>query len=96
MPGQAEAEVEVNRWGGSQTDPRFLLNLTLTLAYLDALRALTRRVKREIRRDAVLGFITPLVTALLSAEVAFRNAVVASETCFWLRAATVFLMRPLM
>jgi hypothetical protein len=41
--------------------------------------ALTRRVRREIRLDAVFGFKTPFVTAFASAAVASRSEVFASS-----------------
>ena len=47
--------------------------------YAEAVIAFTRTVSRETRREAVLGFKTPLVTALLNAEVASRRVALASS-----------------
>lgn len=53
--------------------------------------ALTRRVKREIRLEAVFGFKTPFVTALASAAVASRSEVLASPALLAPRASWTFL-----
>ena len=47
----------------------------------------------EMRREAVFGFITPLVTALLRADVATRNEVFASSTFLSATAVWTFFAR---
>ena len=47
--------------------------------YAEAVIAFTRTVSRDTRREAVLGFRTPLVTALLRADVASRRVALASS-----------------
>src|SRR4029077_9129336 len=59
----------------------------------EADKELTWSVRRAIRREAVFGFITPLVTALPSADVAWRRDTRASSTFFSATAALTFLMR---
>src|SRR3977135_2921767 len=48
----------------------------------EADKELTWSVRRAIRRDAVFGFITPFVTALPRADVAWRRDTFASSTFF--------------
>ena len=54
---------------------------------------MTRRVSLEMRRDAVLGFKTPLVTALLSADVAMCSDDLASSTFLSATAVSTFFTR---
>jgi len=50
--------------------------------YAEAVMAFTRTASRDTRREAVLGFNTPLVTALLRAAVAARKVAFASSGFF--------------
>jgi hypothetical protein len=50
--------------------------------YAEAVMAFTRTASRDTRREAVFGFKTPLVTALLRAAVATRNVAFASSGFF--------------
>ena len=54
-------------------------------------RALTRSVKRDTRREAVLRFRAPLDTAFPIAETASRKEVLASSNFFSARAYWTFL-----
>ena len=57
----------------------------------EAVIALTRRVRRDIRLEAVFGFKTPFVTALANAAVASRSEVFASSAFLPSRASCTFL-----
>src|SRR6267143_4682293 len=59
----------------------------------EADKELTWRVRRAMRREAVFGFITPFVTALPRADVAWRRDTVASSTFFSATAAWTFFTR---
>src|SRR6476620_5270702 len=59
----------------------------------EADKELTWSVRRAIRREAVLGFITPFVTALPRADVAWRRDTFASSTFFSVTAAWTFFTR---
>src|SRR4029077_3052853 len=59
----------------------------------EADKELTWSVRRAMRREAVLGFITPFVTALARAHVASRRGTAASSTFFSATAVWTFLTR---
>src|SRR5262245_39033861 len=59
----------------------------------EADKELTWSVRRAIRREAVFGFMTPFVTALPRADVAWRRDILASSIFFSATAAWTFLTR---
>ena len=58
---------------------RFETGVEYQNGYAEAVMAFTRTVSLDTRREAVFGFRTPLVTALLSAAVASRKVAFASS-----------------
>lgn len=56
---------------------------------------MTLVARRETRREAVLRFSTPLLTALCKAAVASRSDAFASAAFFWSTALRTFRMAPL-